>query len=147
MTVERLDLIGAVTAYVIFLSGILVFGLRLAGQEQIGGWAGAPILVAVIPLAYLLIEGRTVGRSWLYYVQISLMISWIAILFLVDYYPGYAFRDQLGLVIGFVVLYFAALGGMIGVASLAGRGWMIGAVILFFVTAILAFWSRWATGI
>jgi hypothetical protein len=45
------------------------------------------------------------------------------------------------------MVYFAGLGGMIGVASLAGRGWTIGAVVLFFVTAVLAFVSRWTTGI
>lgn len=147
MTVERLDLIGAVTAYVIFLSSILVFALRLAGQRQVGGLAGMPILIMVVPLVYLLIKGTSVGRSWLYYVQISLMIVWIAILFLVDYYPGYEFRDRQPLVIGFVILYFAALGGMVGVAALAGRAWMIGAIVLFFLTLTLAFWSRWATGI
>lgn len=147
MTVERLDLIGAVTAYVIFLSGILVFSLRLAGQEQIGGAAGVPALLMVAPLIYLLIRAPSVGRPWLYYLQVSLMILWIAVLFVVDYYPGYEWRDERALVIGLVVFYFAALGGMIGVASLAGRGWMIGAVILFFVTIVLAFWSRWATGI
>lgn len=147
MTVERLDLIGALAAYVIFLASILVFGLRLAGQQQIGGPAGVPILVMVLPLAYLLFKAPSAERSWLYYVQISLMLLWIAILFVLDYYPGYDFRDRRPLVIGFVVLYFAALGGMIGVASLAGRGWMIGAVVLFFLTLIFAFWSRWATGI
>lgn len=147
MTVERLDLVGALTAYVIFLSGILVFSLRLAGQEQIGGAAGVPSLLMVLPLVYLLGKAPSVGRSWLYYVQISLMLLWIVILFVVDYYPGYEFRDRLPLVIGFVVLYFAALGGMVGIASLAGRGWMLGAIVLFFATAVLAFWSRWATGI
>jgi hypothetical protein len=147
MTVERLDLIGALTAYIIFLASILVFGLRLAGQQQIGGPAGAPILVMVLPLGYLLVRAPSADRSRLYYVQISLMILWIGILFAVDYYPGYDFRGRPPLVIGFVVLYFAALGGMIGIASLAGRGWMIGAVVLFFLTLTLAFWSRWATGI
>jgi hypothetical protein len=147
MTTERLDLIGALVAYVIFLSSIFVFGLRLAGQKQVGDLAGVPILVMAVPLVYLLFTGPAAGRGWLYYVQVSLMISWIAILFFVDYYPGYDFRDNLALVIGFVVFYFAALGGMIGVASLAGRGWLLGAVILFFITLVLAFWSRWATGI
>lgn len=147
MTVERLDLLGATTAYVIFLSGIVVFVSRLAGQRQIGDWAGVPILLTVIPLAYLLLEGPSVGRDWLYYVQVSLMILWIALLFVLDYYPGYDFRDRQALVITFVVLYFAALGGMIGVASLAGRGWMTGAVVLFFVNLILAFWAHSATGI
>jgi hypothetical protein len=36
---------------------------------------------------------------------------------------------------------------MIGVASLAGRGWTISAIILFIVAAILAFVQRAITGI
>jgi hypothetical protein len=75
------------------------------------------------------------------------MLGWIVLLFLLDYAPGVAWRDTQWMVIAVVVLYFAALGGMIGVASLAGRPWMISAIALFFVTGILAFASRAVTGI
>ena len=50
------------------------------------------------------------------------------------------------MVVGFVTLYFAALGGMIGVAALAGRAWTLSAIALFFVTAVLAFVQRAVTG-
>ena len=42
---------------------------------------------------------------------------------------------------------FAATGGMIGVASLAGAGWAIAAVILFLIMAVLAFVQRAVTGL
>lgn len=147
MTVHQLDLLGAVVAMVILLSSILVFSLRIASDYGAGGPAGIPILAMAIPLGYLLLSAAPAARPPLYYVQISVMLLWIVVLFLVDYVPGYDFRDSTPLVIGFVVLYFAGIGGMIGVASLAGRVWMIGAVVLFFITAILAFSSRWITGI
>ncbi|MGD2059306.1 MAG: hypothetical protein PVF87_00435 [Acidimicrobiia bacterium] len=147
MSPERLNLVGAVTAYLIFLSSILVFALRIGGREEVGGWAGVPFLLAVVPLVYLVVTGPSVDRAWLYYLQVSLMILSIALIFVTDYYPGYDFRGRQSLVIPFVMVYFAGLGGMIGVASLAGRGWTIGAVVLFFVTAVLAFVSRWTTGI
>jgi hypothetical protein len=50
------------------------------------------------------------------------------------------------MVIGFVVLYFAGMGGMIGIADQAGRGWTISAVILFFIAAVLALVQRAITG-
>jgi hypothetical protein len=52
-----------------------------------------------------------------------------------------------GITILLVMLYFAGAGGMIGIAALAGRGWMISAVILFFIAAILAFVQLAVTGI
>jgi hypothetical protein len=45
------------------------------------------------------------------------------------------------------MLYFAGTGGMIGIAAQAGRGWTISAIILFFITAVLAFVQRAITGI
>jgi hypothetical protein len=36
---------------------------------------------------------------------------------------------------------------MIGVASNAGREWMISAIVLFFVVAVLAFVQHWTTGL
>ena len=64
-----------------------------------------------------------------------------------DYVFKYDFRQTQWMVISYVVLYFAGIGGMIGIASQAGRGWTISAVILFFIAAVLAFVQRAVTGI
>ncbi len=44
------------------------------------------------------------------------------------------------------MLFFAGTGGMLGVAALAGRGWLAAAGILFLVTAVLTFVQRGVTG-
>jgi len=49
------------------------------------------------------------------------------------------FRRTRWMVIAFVMFYFAGIGGMLGVAGLAGRVWMISAIVLFFIAAVLAF--------
>jgi hypothetical protein len=59
------------------------------------------------------------------------MLLWLAVLFVVDYVLRYDFRQTQWTVINFVVLYFARMGGMIGIASHAGWGWTISVVILF----------------
>jgi hypothetical protein len=74
------------------------------------------------------------------------MLIWLIVLFLVDYVFKYDFRHTQWMVISYVVLYFAGIGGMIGIAALAGRGWAISAIILFFIAAILAFIQRAVTG-
>ena len=80
-------------------------------------------------------------------VQIGIMLVFLILLFVVDYVLKYDFRQTQWMVISYVVLYFAGAGGMIGVAALAGRTWMISAIILFFITLILAFVMRAVTGI
>lgn len=71
MTVERLDLLGAITAYVIFLASIVVFTARIADLPRVEQVAGWDILVTAIPLVYLMIMGPSVGRPPLYYVQVG----------------------------------------------------------------------------
>jgi hypothetical protein len=75
------------------------------------------------------------------------MLLCILVELIVDYVLRYPFRDELPLVIGYVTLYFAGLGGMIGVASQAGTSWTVGAVLLFFLAGILAFVQRSVTGL
>ncbi len=75
------------------------------------------------------------------------MLAWLIMLFLVDYVLKYDFRQTQWMVISFVVLAFAGMGGMIGIAVLAGRGWTTSAVILFLIVAVLAFVQRAVTGI
>jgi uncharacterized membrane protein AbrB (regulator of aidB expression) len=143
---ERLNLIGAVTAQVIFVSSSITFLSRMIFKTSPGHWVGIPLLLMVFPLAYLLIMAPGADRSTLYYIQAGLMLLFIILLFTVDYVLKYDFRQTQWMVISFVVLYFAAMGGMIGVASLAGRPWTISSVILFFIAAILAFVQRAVTG-
>jgi hypothetical protein len=97
-------------------------------------------------LAYLLLRAPEFKRPWLYYVQISAMLVWLAVLFVLDYVLRYDFRQTPWMVISFVVLYFAGLGGMLGIASLAGRRWMLSAIVLFLAAGVLAFVQRAVTG-
>ncbi len=144
---KNLDVLGAVVAHVIFVSSIITFSARMIWRLQPGHWVGVPILLMAFPLAYLLIRGPEVGRPTLYYIQVGVMLLWLVVLFLVDYLLRYDFRQTPWMVISYVVLYFAGMGGMIGVASLAGRGWTISAIVLFLIAAVLAFIQRAVTGI
>ena len=144
---ERLDFIGAVVAHVVFISSIITFVSRMIFKVKPGHWIGVPILLMAFPLAYLLFRAPEFDRPFLYYVQTGVMLIWLIVLFLVDYVLKYDFRQTQWMVISYVVLAFAGMGGMIGIAAQAGRGWTISAVILFLIAAVLVFVQRAVTGI
>lgn len=142
-----LNLMGAIVAHIIFISSVITFSGRLIFRLQPGHWIGIPILLMVFPLSYLLVKAPASNRPGLYYVQVGLMLAWLLLLFLVDYVFRMEFRQTRWMVITFVVLYFAGMGGMIGVAAQAGRGWAISATILFLIAGLLAFVQRGVTGL
>jgi len=144
---ESANLVGAVVAHWICSVSILVFVLRLLRMPKLGHWIGLGVLLAAFPLAFLLFKGRSVHRSALYYLQVGLMLAWLVLEFLLDWWPEVEFRETRWIVIPYVTLFFAGAGGMIGVASLAGRGWMISAAIVFLAMGILAFVQRGITGL
>ncbi len=143
---ERLDFLGAIVAHVIFVSSIITFTSRMVFGVKPGHWVGTPILLMAFPLGYLLLKAPEFNRPFLYYIQVSIMLVWLIVLFLVDYVFKYDFRQTQWMVISYVVLAYGGLGGMIGLAALAGRGWMISGIILFFIAAILGFVQRAVTG-
>jgi len=141
------DLLGAVVAHTILVSSILTFSVRLLFHTQPGHWIGTPLLLSAVPLAYLLSRAQAAGRPLLYVVQTGLMLGWILLIFLLDYVLHVHWREVHWAVVTVVTLYFAGTGGMIGLASYAGRGWTISAVVLFFMAAALAFVQRAVTGL
>ena len=142
----RIDLLGAMVAHVILVTSILVFSARLIFKVSPGHWIGIPNLLMAFPLLYLLLAASKDGRPFLYYLQISVMLIWVITLLLVDYIFKVDFRQTQWMVISYVMLFFAGIGGMIGIASLAGKRWAISAIILFLISAVLAFVQRAVTG-
>jgi hypothetical protein len=143
----KLNLLGAITAHVIYISSIIIFSARMIFKNGTSNWIGIPVLLMAFPLTYLLVTAPGSERPLLYYIQVGLMLIWLIILFFVDYIFKVPFRETQWMVISYVVLFFAGTGGMIGVASLAGKSWTISSVILFIIVAILAFVQRAVTGI
>ena len=143
---ERANLTGALVAVAMYATCIVVFVSRLVSRPQVGHAVGWAQFALAIPLIALLVLAPGLGRPWLYYLQIGLMLAFLAVELLLDYVMKADFRHIQWAVISYVVLFFAGTGGMIGVAALAGRSWSIAAGILFLATAVLAFVQRGVTG-
>ena len=146
MSINRANLYGAILANVINITTISVFIARLLGKPEIGHWIGITILLCIIPLSYLLYTATSLSRAGIYYIWVGLMIVFIIVEFLVDWFPRIDFRDNLLLVIPYVMVFFGATGGMIGVASLAGKRWAVATITSFLIMAVLAFVQRQVTG-
>lgn len=144
---ERLDLVGAVTALLVYVSSIAVFSARIVFDLPPGHLIGVPFLLTALPLGYLILKARSAGRPVLYYIQVGLMLASVIAVLLLDYVFAVDWRDSQWIVVPFVTLYFGGLGGMIGIASRSGRRWTVAAVLLFFATATLAFAQRAITGL
>ena len=143
---EKTNLLGSIVAVAFFVSAILVFVFRLLGKPQYGHWIGYFEFLLAIPLIFLLLKAPQLERPALYYIQIGCMLAWLIVEALLDYILKIDFRNVSWMVIGYVVLFFAGAGGMLGVARDAGRGWGISAIILFLIMAVLAFVQRAVTG-
>ena len=143
---EKTNLLGAIVAVAFFVSAILVFVFRLLGKPQYGHWIGYFEFLLAIPLIFLLVKAPQLQRPALYYIQIGCMLAWLVMEALLDYILKVDFRNVRWMVIGYVVLFFAGTGGMLGVATNTGGSWSIAAIVLFLVMAVLTFVQRAVTG-
>ena len=75
------------------------------------------------------------------------MLAFLIAELLLDYIFKVEFRQVRWMVITYVVFFFAATGGLLGVARLAGQVWITLDGILYLVMAVLAFVQRGVTGL
>ena len=146
MAREHADLLGGIVTLIIYGACILVFCFRLWGKVSWGQWMGVVWLLTAIPLGYLLVTAPKMARPPLYVLQVSLMLVFLFVVLLLDYVLKIEFRQTRWAVIAFVTLFFAATGGMLGIAALAGRGWLVAAIPLYLIMGVLAFVQRAVTG-
>lgn len=138
--------LGAALAVFLYAVSILVFTFRLAGKPAWGHGIGWLEMAAIPPLTYLLLQVRQFERPALYALQVGLMIAWLVVELLLDYVFKVDFRQSLRIVIPYVILFFAGMGGMLGVAAQAGMPWKAVSVALFLAMAVLTFVQRRVTG-
>jgi hypothetical protein len=141
------DMVGAITANGYMLVVILMFVARLVGWLEVGRWLGLASSLVIIPLIYLLIVGFRAERSAIYFVWLGLMLGFALFELIVDDLLRVDFRSVRRAVVPYVMFFFGATGGMIGVASQAGKPWTALTIVVFLVMAALAFIQRAVTGL
>jgi len=144
---RRANLIGAITANVYMLLVIALFIARILGYLEVGHWIGITSSFILIPLIYLFVFGFKTDRRKIYFVWLALMVLFALFELVVDQILTIDLRSTQWTVVPYVMFFFAATGGMIGVASQAGKAWSIATTIVFLIMAILAFVQRGITGL
>jgi len=146
MDINKINSLGAILSVTIIILCLLIFIMRLGNVQATEYWLGIVLLLTSIPLSYLLFTANQFSRPPIYYIQIILMITFLVVELLLDYIFKVQFRNTNWMVILYVTLFFAGTGGMIGIASHAGKIWTIIMVILFLNLVALAFFQRAKTG-
>ena len=141
------NLVGAITANVYMLLIIAVFIVRISGRPEIGRWIGITSSLVLIPLIYLLVSGLKTDRRMIYFAWLALMMLFSLFELIVDGILRIDFRSVQWAVVPYVMFFFGATGGMIGVAIQAGKPWTFLTYALFLVMAVLAFVQRGVTGL
>ena len=141
------NLIGAITANAYMLLIIAMFAARILGWLEIGRWVGIASSLVLIPLIYLFSVGFKTDRRMIYFVWLTLMILFALFELIVDDILRVDFRSVQRAVVPYVMFFFAATGGMIGVAAQAGKPWSIVTSVVFLIMAVLAFVQRGITGL
>ena len=140
------NIVGAIVANLINVLVIAVLIARLSNKPKIEYRLGIILTLSIVPLAYLFITAIGFKRPFLYFIQIGLMITYLVVELMLDYILKVDFRQNQRIVIPYIMLFFSGTGGMIGVASHAGKVWIIVTVISFLIMTILSIVQHYITG-
>ncbi len=112
---------------------------------EIGRWIGFGTSFVLIPLIYLFDVGLKTNRRIIFSVWLALMVLFTLFELVVDQILVIDIRSSQWTVIPYVMFFFAATGGMIGVAMQAGKPWTRLTCIMFLIMAALASVQRGIT--
>jgi len=147
MGINKLNLFGAYLAVFILLTSCLIFVFRLLNKQTEEYWGGIVLIATVVPLVYLIYAPGQHKRPTLYFIQLSLMLIFIIAELLLDYIFKIDFRHTKWMLIPYVMLFFAATGGMVGVAAQAGKFWLLLSVVFFLIMTALSFMQHAKTNL
>jgi hypothetical protein len=126
---------------------IALCAARMTGRLELASWIGLASFLVVIPLVYLFVTGLRANRRIIYFVWLGLMVLFVLFELTVDHILEIDFKSTQWAVVLYVMFFFGATGGMIGLAAQAGRRWVTVTSLVFLVMAALAFIQRAVTGL
>ncbi len=143
---ENINLIGALIANLNNILLLCIFLARIYKYQTVEYWLGVIFILSIIPLLFMFIKAFEINRHLLYFIQLSLIIGFIIIEFVLDYLLGIDFRHNRIIVIPYTTLFYASFGGMIGIASQAGKSWSLVTVFTFLIMTFFSLYMHFKTG-
>jgi len=135
---DECNLLGGVTAVMAFVLCDALFLARLGGTPGIERGFGLLFLSLFVPVAYLLVAAIHHRRRAVYFVWLVLFLAFLVVETLLEFVLHVPFRQAQWQVLVYVALFLGGLGGLIALASRAGRRWATAAGLGFLSTAALA---------
>ena len=142
---ESIDFLGSVVANINNILLTAIFIARIYKYPKIEYWLGLLFILSIIPLVLMFLKAFQFNRTGLYFIQMLLMIAFLIVEFILDYLLKIDFRHNRSMVIAYVTLFYASLGGMIGVAAQSGKRWAIITVITFILMTVTSLLMHFKT--
>lgn len=137
---QKLDLVVVLIANWLNLILSLIFLNRVFGRTAWEHWLGYGTLIMVFPLTVIAFSNLTGGRSWAFWILPLVMVIFLVIEFVLDYWLKFNFRQSAWLG-PYLLVYYLALFAMIGYAFLAGRPYGFVTLITYFINLAATFFS------
>jgi len=137
---QKIDLFVVTIANLLNLILSLIFLNRVFGRAAWEHWLGYGTLIMVFPLTLIAIMNLVGNRSWAFWILPLIMVAFLAIEFVLDYWFKFSFRQTAWLG-PYLLLYYLALFAMIGYAFLAGRSYGFITLITYFINLAATFFS------
>lgn len=138
LTRDECNLLGGVTALLAFALCDALFLARLGGNPGIERGFGLLFLSLFVPALYLLAAAVHHRRRAVYFVWLFLFLGFLVVESLLEFVLHVPFRQGEWQVLLYFALFLGGLGGLIALASRAGRRWATFAGVGFVSSAALA---------
>jgi len=118
----------------------VIFLNRVFGRAEWEHPLGYGTLVMIFPLTVIALLNLTGGRNWAFWVLPLVMVMYLALEFVLDYWLKFDFRHSSWLG-PYLLLYYLGLFAVIGYAFLAGRSYGFVTLITYFINLAATFFS------
>jgi hypothetical protein len=142
---QKLDLVVVIIANLLNLILSLIFLNRVFGRAEWERGLGYGTLIMVFPLTIIAIANLIDSRSWAFWVLPLIMVAFLTVEFVLDYWLRFDFRHTAWLG-PYLLLYYLALFAMIGYAFLAGKPYGFLTLITYFINLAATFYSYTRVG-
>jgi len=143
---EDINLLGSIIANINNLLMISLFITRICSYHRIEQIIGMVFIASILPIMWIYFQAIKMNRPFIYFLQLGLIICFIIVELILDYILKVEFRQNRGITIPYVALFYASFGGMIGIASHGGKYWMIITVITFLIMVAVSLIMHFRTG-
>ncbi len=143
---NSINLLGSIIANVNNILLIGIFIARIYKYPKIEYWLGVLFILSIFPLLIMFIKSLEIKKTLIYYIQLLLMVSFIGLELFLDYIFKLDFRQNRCILIPYLILFYASLGGMIGIAGQSGKIWTLVTIITFLVMAAVSMIMHFKTG-